>query len=1564
MRRGPPLSDARQEGPAARGRRGLRVVALAVVCGWTLHGPVAPVRAQDEPESTDAGPADGVFLPGDRIRERQFDRGRDLLATGRWSDAAALFDEILAAERDAFLRGTADDATRRSLKAEASRVMQGQPAPGREAYELLFGPRAERALAAALTADDTAGVVAVARRWFHTPAGRRAALIAAFTALEADQPALAASWLERIATTPSAAQLEPTLSLMRGLALHRSGDAEAAVDILCGPRPREPVRVGGSEAAPSMTRPEALAWLDGMDRGRGRVTVREEWCQTRGVPARNPVVTASRPLLVPRYRVPLTRHPEEVRLLERQRRSLADAGLPPMPAGTALAVGGMVVVRTGLGILAIDFESGKRVWLQSAGADAAAVPLDSTGDGGAADTGPQATLARIFDDATSGGLAAADGLVFAIESPAEALLAGGQAEFGGFAGNGFLRGSRRTWQGGNRLVAYDTTARGKPRWRLPRGDGGPRSGVSTTWYLGAPLVAGHELYVLAEEKGEIRLDVLDPATGTTLWSQPLAELDVEHAITSPLARPRRLAGLSPALADGVLVCPIGTGTVVAIDIATRTLLWSYRYQRSARGDDEASGRARMGGIGGMGPGAGAGDRPETAAVDSVPVIANGRVLVAPYDGAELVCLDLREGAPVWQETVRSPAIVLGATPDRAVVLVHTGIEARSLANGRLLWKLAHDAIGGRPSGRGILTADRLLLPCDTPEVVEISLADGSIAARCPARGGAVPGNLVAYRGEIISHAVDSLDVFHQSATLESRIETARRADPRSPWALEWEGQLDLERGDVARGLEKLRSAAGATAFHLPPSTLAEAVVFGLRRDFAAASASWRDALRPDLAATGGPPAAARHAVRAAIDGFLRAGDLTTAWAATRELLATAGDQPGEPTLVRDPADTSLTVEENRWIAGRLAQLAATGGADLRAEIAEVTRRLVDEATVDGDPRSRSRRLHGLVTRLGLQPAGLQARAALVEALAATGAEEGALRRDLQRTLLTVRDGPAAPAAIVPAEAPDGPWPLGAVVARRSPGHRAGTTEGGRRRWLPPRVVADLGDGPRGLRLAVDLHDGRISVFDDLGRHVSDLALPALSHGQGPLHPQGGLWMPPAARIDVSALGRLLFIHAGPTVSAIDLGDPQGGGRPLWSRVGTARPVPVLGWGRAGGGRIARNGAVPLGMRITEPGGFPRGDAPRGARVTAQGVLHHDGTSLMLLDHADGAVLWERHVPHAISELVCDDDFVCACTPDGDGSTVLALIDGRVVHSTAVPHRRQRIGVSGRRILAIVQRDGGPAGGPGDPVLIESLDPVTREREVLGEFPGLSRTVMDGTDGVNGSGRLVVLAPDGTLTVLDSGGGGPVFTTNLPEMPARFEHLHVVTTPRLYLVVAGTPDAGAMEQATAAPFMGLADEMTPPLSGAIWAVERSSGALLWPAPATIERHAVPLHQPGGLPILTLVRRHSERDPARTDVTCLDVRTGHAVFHQDASAAPQGPVPGASPGFGGVDVQGNPDDGTVTLTDAGTGRRTELAFTGGPIPPQPPFRVTVRPAADGPALSAPLRDVLAPIIGPPR
>ena len=45
----------------------------------------------DDEENADGG----IGFPTDRFRERQLDRARRLVADQRWSDAAALFDDIL-----------------------------------------------------------------------------------------------------------------------------------------------------------------------------------------------------------------------------------------------------------------------------------------------------------------------------------------------------------------------------------------------------------------------------------------------------------------------------------------------------------------------------------------------------------------------------------------------------------------------------------------------------------------------------------------------------------------------------------------------------------------------------------------------------------------------------------------------------------------------------------------------------------------------------------------------------------------------------------------------------------------------------------------------------------------------------------------------------------------------------------------------------------------------------------------------------------------------------------------------------------------------------------------------------------------------------------------------------------------------------------------------------------------------------------------------------------------------------------------------------------------------------
>ncbi|MFM8953429.1 MAG: PQQ-binding-like beta-propeller repeat protein [Planctomycetaceae bacterium] len=1484
---------------------------------WLLASAVlvtgVAVRA-DEPAPDAAD--DGVFLPTDRELERTLDKARRLLGESRWSDAATLFDEILAAPRDAFGSASPRRTTSRSLKTEAWAVLQEQPRAGRDAYELLFSARADRRLADAIAADDIDAIVEVARRWFATPAGRRAAVIAATTALEAGQPAVAAAWLDRLAEQKMGEPAEPTLSLMRSVAHAQAGDMATAGTILAAARGRD--RVAGLDLALSLPPAQAAEWLATMARARtGRAA---EWPQPRGDAARNATAVASRPLLVPRYRVPLARHPEEVRLLDKRRQTAAAAERFIMPAGTPVAVDGVILVRTPLGILAVDFPTGKRLWLRTL-ADQLAGP--TTADEGADAAGGDATD-FIFDDFTSASLTVAEGLVVAIETPPQAPGERGPlADLNNGLQRRFGEGGRR----GNRLRAFDIAARGAARWQLP-------APGSDAWYLGPPLAVGGELYALVEEKGEVRLDVVDAARGTVLWSRPLAELDEDEQISSPRARSRRLAGLSPALADGVLVCPLGAGTVVAVDLATRRLLWAHHYPRIDRPDadraaaNDASSPARRG----------------IAAGDSLPVLAAGRVLLAAHDATGLACLDLRQGRPAWESLVPDVVQVAGVVDGRVIVIGTRAVEARALANGERLWRLSYADAGGRPSGRGILTQDRLLLPLDSPEVVEIDLRTGGIAGRCPARGGLVPGNLVAYRGEVISRGSDSLDVFHQQAALEARIQTAEARDPASPWAWQWRGQLQLEAGRVADGLELLGKAARADAARLPPEALPDAIVFGMQRDFAAAAPAWRAAFRLASLAPGGS-AATRAAARVAVDGFLRVESWGDAWSAIHDLLAT--DPVAVPnTATRDPADQMLVVNDDRWIAGRLATLVERAPSALRAEIAAAAAAAIDAAAAASDAGDRQLRLERLAERLAGLPQSSRARALAIAAPFARGDDsaQAAIRTEWHllhlarsstgepraRILATVaanrpaslRDPPS-PAAI------DAAWPLGHVDHRRLPIGRDTFAGDAPPRLMPLPVEQDRAPAVPGLKLACDVQEGRLHLFDGYGRPLMDPLT---------IDPAGsrlGLpWLPQANGFEAWTLGRLLFVRTGRVLSAYDL---AGGSRPLWTHLiagSAAEQQPAGLWVRAVGGRGARHGGTPLGLEINEPDERSRTGLPRGGRPRITGALHQSGGTLSLVESSTGGLLWERHALPAGGELVGDDEFVTACTPGGADSRVLSMLDGRLVRTVRLPPRRRRLMTCGRRIVAVCPLEDGQPQGTAAKARLELVDPVNDETIVLGTVAGAARAVPLDDD------RLLVLAPDGRLTAFDLASGQEAFATQLPAMPAAFDRLHVVPWLDRLLIVAGTEsrtDAGEWHAGLddLAPLQHLlaAGEISRPLSGSVWSVDSTDGRLLWPGPATLAGHCLHLAQPDGLPVLLLSRQMRSRPDAehvRLSLVGLDKRTGHAVF--DEIAQPIQPHV-----FFGCELVGDPERHSITIRESGeTPRWAVLDFTGGSVPPRGPYQ----------------------------
>ena len=1587
----------------------------------------------------------GIGFPSDRLRERQLDRGRRLVADQRWSDAATLFDEILAADRDCFFREDRQQRTWQSIKSETNRIIGALEKPGREAYELQFRARADRMLEQAIAADDTSAIVAVARRWFHTPAGHRATLLYALESLEAGQPLAAVAWLDRLAQVDAAASFEPTLSIMRAIARLRAGDRAAAAEILEQTRVsgRNVARIAGKDVTVSFPAGGGLAWLTALvgDMKSRPGSHAGDWAMHRGDPARNGVVAASCPLLSPRYRVPLSRHPEESRQLEAQRRLRAEQEIAVLPAGIPLAVNGMILVRTTMGLLAVDFETGKRVWLRAGPGMASLQASAAGGEGDATDAEADAggSFTSVFEDATSGSMASAGRLVFVVESHPDAVSLP-QAAGGNFrpAMQGMGMRAVGGWKGGNSISAYDVADRGALRWRLPAkaaagGDAGQPA--SAAWYLGAPLPVGQHLLVLVEEKGEIRLDVLDADTGQLAWSQPFAEVDEERAVDNRDSHVRRLAGLSPSLAEGVLVCPTGAGAVVAIDLATRTLLWAHEYPQPRQAGVAVlpnGFRVPRNGVGGQGFGSDSGSERRLGRwLDSAPILSGGRVLLTPGESQELHCLDLRRGTTVWRVPRKDRLYVAGVVDGRAIVVGRRGVEALDLANGRPLWQRSFGTDHGSPSGRGILTASRLFVPLDTPEVLEIDLADGRIVGHSSARGTAVPGNLLAYRGEVISQAGDALDVFHQSAALESRIETALKTNPRDAWALLWRGQLDLDRGQVVSGIAAVREAHALQPTRVPAGVVATSLLFALQRDFAQAAPLWREAV-----ALSGSPTTAFVALRTSVDGFLRTGDLTQAWEAMQMLLAhadavsaaTPGTGPmAEPHaavdgsmgdgMIVDAADSHVSIDPERWIRGRLAELFAKATPPLRAELDAFAARESANALVAVPPaadgtsggangshppggvsRDRLARLRQFIERFGSHERAIEARRKLVdglgEAIEAAGAGDEGRGLAVEREFLLInlaRTGKPADRDHAAAEVDGirrgfdggrgwtddeetGAWPIGRVVQRRGAVIRSGGMRPGdadELRFMRSRLmnIPIVGSGDSflpGIELAFDQNQqSGIVATDGYGRPIGEpFGIKSRSDAARlmPMFQPGGM-------DEAAVVGRVVFIRAGASIAAFEMGRAGGAGpggsrnRPIWMLADKSDPTGEM---RAvgfvmniGGLKAARHGNIALGARVSEPrtageGGRPGTPPDWVARCT--GVAIMADRSLKVLDPLTGRLLWERRRLPVAGELIGDDDYLCVCPADGRGAVVLSMSDGRVVRTLDLPASDRRLLCSGRHILAVHPSDERPdrdvpgtadASGPREEggdfarrVRLDRFDPVDGQRQPLGDYPGESRA------SPAGDGRFAVVEPSGDLSLLDTDAARVVFRTRLTDMPAGLENLQVLSWNGRYLVLVGRAEtAEELQQLERiggiGPLPGMPGRDMPQLvTGSLWAVDGSSGDMLWPVPATILKHSLQGQIGSQLPVLLFARSIQaarEPDRQRLSVLCIDKRTGQAVYVDDRFNGRSASRPDMM--VVGCGISGDPATHTIALSQ---GRRDapdlQLEFTGAPTAPRPPYQAS--------------------------
>lgn len=870
----------------------------------------------------------------------------------------------------------------RSLKSEARRLIGGLSAQGRQAYELSVGKSAKSQLEAARTDGNWRAVEEVARQSLHTSAGYDATVALGLRELDLGEPLAAARRFEEVREWPQArASREPLLSLRLALAWRLAGRDERCREVLVelkksfGDRPIE--RSGGGELPWFEQESDALNWLNrwaGRPLHPLRVTGerRIEWPLLAGNAARNAVAAAAVPTEHVAWSHSLLDDDDEESPAESSENNSApvektdrsptvlrgtwgrvrvevkshleqrrQAEQPAVAASQPIVVGDAVIVRTLSQLRAFRLSDGQPLW-HSAMIDPQLAEMLGNVRRGRRPSGVSPELEgllyqRLWEDVTHGSLSSDGELVFSLQDR-----------------EGNLRSPQVAWRGMfiahefNKLIAIEA-ATGRLRWEL----GGPRGDYELSgagaYFLGPPLPWRGRLFVLTDDGIDLRLAVLDPRDGELLWTQTLAPCD---PIWSGMARD---AGLSPTVAGECIVCPTGAGSVVAVDPVRHELRWQHAYR-------EPMERLPVRRFDFHPPNSGM----ESSWRQSVLVAARDRVLAAPPDAAELLCLDARDGRLLWKQPREEGLFLAGITEDSSALIVTANeVRAMRLSDGKSAWP--HAVSISPPSGHGVLSDGVLHLPLISGEVVSIETRSGRLLARTGIAAKELLGNLIAADGRLVSQSASHIAAFPQLREHQQAIADALQQNADNARALEERGRMNLHLGRRDRGLEDLRRAIA-----LQPTADAKQLLAGLLLDEVrlGESADLEAAIR-ELETLLDDPKQRLLFARLRAASLQRRGELL---AAARELLklADAWEPSNELEIVTGPT----AARQDRWIAAELLELySAMSAEDRRVLDEEVAARL--RTALEGSGPARLRDFGAL---FGWNTSASAARRALIDRL--------------------------------------------------------------------------------------------------------------------------------------------------------------------------------------------------------------------------------------------------------------------------------------------------------------------------------------------------------------------------------------------------------------------------------------------------------------------------------------------------------------------------------------------------------------------------------------------------------
>jgi len=1554
--------------------------------------------ARPDGTAADDQPSPGNLFPvPDRQQLRRLAQAKVLIDQGRFSDAVRVLGTILETSEDYFFQPDKEAApgVYRSLKQEVLRLLGSLPPEGRRVYELLYGAQARQLLEQALRSGQRELVAEVSRRFFHTQAGYEATLLLGLDYLDRGSPLAGALTLERLKHAPEAAKrFEPTLSLALAVCWQRARMPDKAGEVLSTLiADRRPIQLGGKPLPAWRDSAEAVEWLQrqmGSARWQSRGVAGDGWLLFGGNPARNAAARGGMPLLSALWRVPVSPNvslvhedPQPTDLLVGLSRMYAQRGMPLVPSAYPLVVHGrfdqplgggrtwhvedVVLMRTTHKLLAVDLASGKRIWeVPVAEHLAELAELLEQGSRKTLENSQVLLLAlgeRLWYDTTYGTLSSDGRNVYAIEDlglpfqtrTARMVIIGGRRVIKGDL--------RRPY---NRLAAIDI-ATGKLRWAL----GGPADQflqwpLAETYFLGPPLPLMGQLFVLAERSGEGTIELLaleadsqnDPgAQGRLLWSQPLVRVD-----TGVLEDPfRARAGLSPSYADGVLVCPTASGAVVAVDLATRSLLWAYSYPRQAGPNIRAHVI-----IGPFGPQVTRNTWPG-AWQDSAAVVAEGCVLLTPVDSDALHAVSLADGEPLWKPIPRDGDLYLACVYQGKAILVGTNRlrafhlhETDSEGNAVPAWDGREIALpqGATPTGRGFLSGRHYYLPLSTAEVAVVDVEAGKIVERIKSRRGTVPGNLICHRGKILSQTALGVELFYELEAARAEAERLLAADPDDPAGLRLMGEILLEQGRREEAIACLRRAVAAQSDPRARALLREALLEGLQAEFARYEpcAAEIESLLDDQT---------QHAefLRLMAEGLRSTGRPLEAF---HRYLALAELDEEQPEMVE--LGPQHAVRRDRWVRQRLGSLwEETQEAALRSQIEQAAGQRLQVALQSGSLDS----LRRFERYFGELPAGDAAREELVRRLAEAGrwleAEmvlwpdfvssdpSRAGRATLALAELMRRAGRPEDAAVCylrlrdelaevdcgqgktgaewfAALAADDPvgrfcqqahtWPGGEVeVSEENVSSNSDPTFA---RFLVARAHS-LGPFFQRARVELDQNRRVLTARNELGQARWQLSLTEIS--------QQTRFVLNRNFTRASGCGHLLVLLAGSRLVAVDtLGAGQSGPRLAWHQDIQQDAEQAL--AVVGGPVIMANGVVVLGAArstTTRPAMNVLG------AVTSRTICFQRFTDLVGVDPLSGRVVWVRQNVPAACELFGDEHRLFVLPPDEEEALVLRPSDGTLLGRRRVPrfsNGQAQVAINGAAVVRPARF------APLSTTCLATLGSrlllwrpeddgarVLELYDVWGQKAVWPARRFDGGSVIDvAEDRWVgICEPDGHFVLVDAQSGSAVVDTRLRAGAARqalprLEGLSLMRCDEGFLVVTHHPRTQTdPPQQIIQPIAGMA--VRPVNLGWVFAFD-PQGQPLWPRPVQVNDQHLPLEQPPGLPVLVFASQVYNRQPAnpasryQVSLLCLDKRTGRVVFEKQYA--------NTSHTFEAI---GNTEEHSVTLRLQRN--RVKLTFTDRPI-----------------------------------